>query len=256
MHFAEFRKLREEAEEPKGTPDSKEPKLDTPQVSARITLGDGNDYKPFIVSDNPASEHQGQNENLAPIIKAFKTGAIWGWTKDKDGTDKPVKISGKKLYLSGGSVRDILKGKTPKNMELTTDATPSEIKRILRQSLFKAVGDEGGSGDSNRTFEPKEKTKKGEPVSFVLTVNGEKFDLNCFRRDPHGSRSPETGTHGEDAKRRDLTMNSLYLLLSNDDGPNKEIVDFHGGIHDLNSGKARFVDGDVKKKSSKAPSED
>src|SRR3972149_3532092 len=62
----------------------------------------------------------------------------------------------------------------------------------------------------------------------------------------------EHGTHAEDSRRRDLTINSMYLLLSNDNGPNKEIVDFHGGIHDLNNGSMKFV-GDTKSKLKESP---
>ncbi len=38
---------------------------------------------------------------------------------------------GKKLYLVGGSVRDFLKGDSPKDFDLCTDATPDEIINIL-----------------------------------------------------------------------------------------------------------------------------
>ncbi len=49
------------------------------------------------------------------------------------------------------------------------------------------------------------------------------------------------GGHKDDASRRDLTINSLYLLLNNDDGPNTAITDFHGGVHDVETGNVRFV---------------
>ncbi len=232
MKFSEYVKLREGDES-------------SPSVSAKITLGDGNAYQPFFISDSPSSEHSGKNANLSPIVRAFKEGGIWGWTKDKEGGDqKPVKIGSKKLYLAGGAVRDFLKGKTPKNIELVTDATPSEIKKILRQNGF------SDTAKKSKSFKIRETNTKGEPFMFDIIVNGEKFELSPFRKNMTGDH--EHGTHAEDSKRRDLTINSMYLVLSNDNGPNKELIDFHGGIHDLGSGKMKFL-GDAKSKISESP---
>ena len=242
MKFSEFRRIREAQD---GT-DSQSPTKQS--VSTKITLGDGNAFQPFIVSDVGSSEHAGKNANLSPIIRAFKDGGIWGWTKDKTSSDqKPVKVGSKKLFLAGGAVRDILKGKTPTSMELVTDATPSEIRKILKQNGF----EEGGATSKNsKTFKVREKNAKGESFLFDITVNGEKFELSPFRKNQTGDH--EHGSHVEDSKRRDLTINSLYLVLSNDNGPNKEIVDFHGGIHDLNNGKMKFL-GDTKNKLKESP---
>lgn len=94
---------------------------DTP-LAAKVTLGDNNDFQPLTISDDPNSEHYGKNKNLAAIVRAFKKGANWGWSKDdKSGEDKPVKVGTKKLFLTGGALRDHLAGKKPRNMELVTD---------------------------------------------------------------------------------------------------------------------------------------
>jgi hypothetical protein len=42
------------------------------------------------------------------------------------------KSSGKDFYLVGGSVRDALLGKTPKDFDVTTNATPDEVEEILK----------------------------------------------------------------------------------------------------------------------------
>ena len=49
-------------------------------LGSKITLGDGDDYEPFVISNDPKSEHYGKNRNLADIVKAFKEGANWGWS--------------------------------------------------------------------------------------------------------------------------------------------------------------------------------
>ncbi|MEJ2069342.1 MAG: hypothetical protein P8X58_02880, partial [Syntrophobacterales bacterium] len=42
--------------------------------------------------------------------------------------------SGYKAYLVGGSVRDLLLGKRPKDFDLATDARPGEIRKLFRNS--------------------------------------------------------------------------------------------------------------------------
>ena len=45
--------------------------------------------------------------------------------------------SGHEAYLVGGSVRDILMGREPKDWDITTSATPGDLKKIL--SKYKLV---------------------------------------------------------------------------------------------------------------------
>lgn len=263
--FEQYRKLREAAD---GRDDSKDNDEAHKGLHSNITLGDGNDFPPFIVSDRKGNrEHGGQNANLAPIIRAFKDGASWGATKEKDsGQLKDVKISGKKLYLVGGSVRDIIMGRTPKDLDIATDATPEEIEKILEQNGFvkrdKAPeeGDEhqerrrkqqGYDGPSpqdahDKSFFHLGKDETGEPFVYGVVVNGEMFELATFRKDHKGGdniklNKVQHGTHADDAKRRDLTMNQMYIQLDNPDGENKKLIDHHGGIHDIKAGRVKFV---------------
>lgn len=52
----------------------------------------------------------------------------------KDITDLSniFKENGKSLYLVGGAVRDAVAGKTPKDFDVATDATPDEVIEILK----------------------------------------------------------------------------------------------------------------------------
>lgn len=263
-NWREYRLLREQQEK-KTNGASQE----LGAIGTKVSLGDGNDFIPFEVSDDPKSEHYGKNKNLAPIVRAFKQGANWGWSRDDStGGDKPVKISGKKLYLAGGSVRDHLKGKKARNIELATNASPDEVYHILKQNGFEFVNDKGQIGnpksakvspnrkEGNRQFFWVEKTNKnGRPFSFGLQVNEDQFTMDVFMKSPRGmvEADPEPGTHAEDAAGRDFTMNGMYILLGNDNGPNKELSDFFGGMHHLTSGRVAAI-GDMKHKLKEDPS--
>lgn len=237
-------------------------------VGSRVSLGDGNDFLPFEISDDPKSEHYGKNKNLAPVVRAFKQGANWGWSRDDStGNDKPVKITGKKLYLAGGAVRDHLMGRKARNIELATNASPDEVYHILKQNGFEFMSEKGVSGQKSSKVSPNRKegnkqlfwvnrtNKNGRPFSFGLSVNGDEFEMEVFMKTPRGhvEADPEPGTHADDASGRDFTINGMYILLSNDNGPNKELSDFYGGMHHLKSGRISAI-GDMKKKLKEDPS--
>lgn len=230
--------------------DKKEDKSNA--ISSKITLGDGNDYEPFVISDDKNSEHYGANKSLAPIVRAFKKGANWGWSKDeKTGTDKAVKITGKKLFLTGGALRDHLVGKKPRNMELVTNASPDEIYHLLKQNDFEFSGED--DGDSNQDFWVLEKDVNGRPYKFGIRVKNDEYELSVFSSNSKGIPGEyKPGTQQEDASSRDFTINAMFLALTNDNGPNKEIFDYFGGLHHLNSGKIVSV-GDIDKKLEEDP---
>lgn len=257
-------------------------------VSTSLKLGSNNDFAPFVVTDDPRNPEYPSHENLAPIIRAFKDASkvkVYD-SMGPDGKPKPHNLPQKKLYLVGGPVRDHLMKQTPNDLDLVTDATPDEIRMILRDAGFKEVGGPkgtqsgGGSGQgpANRNegvpgkptngtpgkttsngggppsssagqgpkwYMVKGRDKTGKDFVFSVHVNGQEFDLATFRKDHGGDgRHPdqmEFGSHQDDASRRDLTINSMYLLLTNDNGPNTDVSDFHGGIHALMNGNVSFV---------------
>jgi tRNA nucleotidyltransferase/poly(A) polymerase len=250
-----FKEFVEEKNQEKG-------KSETPGLSSKVSLGDNNDFEPFIVSDDPNSQFYGKNKNLAPIIRAFKKGANWGWSKD-DGTgeDKPMKIGAKKLFLTGGALRDHLAGKKPRNYELATNCSADEVYHLLTQNKFEFVGDAGDmntgidtpQGNGKYTFWVKEKGKKGRPTCFGLKVKNDEYELTLFKKDVDPNAEDDNGgTQSDDAARRDFTINSMYLTLANDNGPNKEITDFFGGMHHLKDGKIAPI-GDLGEKLEKDP---
>lgn len=239
--FDQFKLLKESSE----TSESK-PKKSSNALGTKITLGDNNDFQPFEISDDTKSAHYGKNKNLAPIVRAFKSGANWGWSKDDEtGDDKPVKIATKKLYLAGGAVRSHLKGEKPRNIELATNASPDEVYHLLKQNKFEFCKE--GQDAGKQCFWVKKANKNGRPFSFGIKVNNDEYDLDVFYKSARGfdgDEEPEHGSHTDDANSRDFTINGMYIQLTNDNGPNKDLYDFHGGIHHMMAGQIVPIGGE------------
>ncbi len=133
---------------------------------------------------------------------------------------------GFKGYLVGGGVRDLMLGRTPKDFDIATDASPGQVKRLFRNSRI--IG---------RRF-------RLAHVFFGPTI----IEVATFRRDPdpQGQKSPpgdllitsdnEFGTPREDAFRRDFTVNALFYDISS-----FTVLDYVGGIEDLADGVIRTI---------------
>lgn len=120
-----------------------------------------------------------------------------------------LKDNGYSAYIVGGAVRDLLVGRTPKDFDIVTDATPSKIKRIFRNSRI--IG---------RRF-------RLVHVIFGLKV----FEVSTFRSNADGSVGNDFGTIDEDVMRRDFTINALYY-----DPILEQVIDYVGGVRDLKKG--------------------
>ena len=133
--------------------------------------------------------------------------------------------AGKSFYLVGGAVRDALMGKTPKDLDVTTDALPDDIVSILK-------------GDASTNYQILE-IGKAFGVVKVITPDGNEYEIATFREDIGKGRRPDAVSFTsieKDVSRRDLTMNALFYDI--DAG---EIVDFVGGIEDIERGVVRTV---------------
>ena len=133
------------------------------------------------------------------------------------------KSSGKDFYLVGGSVRDALLGKTPKDFDVTTNATPDEVEEILKAYPEYRVLELG------RAF----------GIVKIITPEGNDYEIATFRTDIGKGRRPDSvefATIEKDVNRRDLTMNALFYDISN-----KEIVDYVGGIQDIENKVVKTV---------------
>lgn len=138
--------------------------------------------------------------------------------------------AGFRLYLVGGVVRDLLLGSltTAYDIDLTTDAVPGDIKRIVDPfaSALWTQGERFGTIGARVA---------GQPVE-ITTHRAEAYD--------DASRKP-TVTFGtiidDDLARRDFTINAMAISL-----PERDLLDPFGGLNDLRARRlATPLDADV-----------
>ncbi len=122
---------------------------------------------------------------------------------------------GHELALVGGPVRDVFLGRSPGDLDLTTDAPPERVLEITRTWADSAwlVGIAFGTVG----------LRKGDAIIEITTYRSERYAAD--------SRNPEVryGTSLEDdLLRRDFTVNAMAARL-----PDCELVDPSGGLGDL-----------------------
>lgn len=122
----------------------------------------------------------------------------------------------------GGCVRDILLGKEPKDFDVTTNATPEQIKELFRNCRL--IG---------RRFRLAH-IVFGREIIEVATFRGHHAqteplagEQNLSRQSDHGQllRDNVFGSIEEDAERRDFTVNAMYYNIAD-----FSISDFAGGM--------------------------
>ncbi|HEX8410937.1 MAG TPA: polynucleotide adenylyltransferase PcnB [Thermoanaerobaculia bacterium] len=144
--------------------------------------------------------------------------------------------SGYRAYLCGGSVRDLLMNRTPKDFDVATDAHPAEVRRLFRNSRI-----------------------IGRRVRLVhIIFQDQVVEVATFRREPDRGVAvpvvsddpavlPESedflitddntfGSPLQDAKRRDFTINALFYNISD-----FSVIDYVGGLEDLREGRVRVI---------------
>jgi poly(A) polymerase len=151
-------------------------------------------------------------------------------------------------YLVGGSVRDLLLGRQPKDFDVATDAHPYQIKKLFRNCWI--------IGRRFRLAHVKFGPKTIEVATFRRVLPEAPPELvDAGSADPDAPNSvvvasaPETpgdagavhrdntfGTPEEDAFRRDFTINGLFYDIST-----FAIIDYVGGLGDLQKGIVRSI---------------
>lgn len=263
--FSKYCNIREET----GT----KPSQQGASVTSRIKLQKKEGSKEFA----PFTVNKTTHPNLRLLIKAFedsdKVGVGYTTIEKNKGEVEP-QLKKKVLYLVGGAVRDHLKGKTPRNYDLVTDATPSEMRMILggEDSGFTESKPREGDfasderyaklpapGTKNKVFYASRWDKQGKELEITAEINGEKFELATMSKSAKSRRvTPEKGEPAssveEDSANRDFTINSLYIPLTTSDGDNTELIDPHGGAHHLKSGEIQPVGDGLDDRLSEDPS--
>lgn len=127
-------------------------------------------------------------------------------------------------YLVGGGVRDLYLGKTPKDFDIGTDARPGQIRRLFNNSRT--------IGRRFRLVQVFFKNRKTIEVSTLRSLSEHDID------GPEAILAPNNtyGTPDQDALRRDLTINALFYEIEN-----RTIIDYVGGVTDLDRGIIRII---------------
>lgn len=122
---------------------------------------------------------------------------------------------GHEAYIVGGAVRDLLIGRIPKDFDIATDASPSRVKRLFRNS--RVIG-------------------KRFRLVHVFFRDGKIHEVATFRAPESGDRNHVFGTLIEDVMRRDFSLNALYY-----DPEEETIIDFVNGVKDIRNGVLKSV---------------
>ena len=119
--------------------------------------------------------------------------------------------------LVGGSVRDLLLGKVPKDFDVATNAHPHEIHALFKNSRI--IG---------RRFRLVHVFFKGGKVVEVSTFRSHSEFEETLTDDGEILKTDSFGTPQEDALRRDITINGLFYNIAD-----FSIIDYVGGIAGL-----------------------
>lgn len=138
---------------------------------------------------------------------------------------KKLQKAGHTTYIVGGCVRDLLLGLYPKDFDISTQAVPQQVKRLIPYSYI-----------------------IGRRFRLVLAKRGnQQFEISTFRKlaPPQDKDSEDTGpimddnefgTPEDDARRRDFTVNGLFY-----DPSKGELIDHVQGMEDIESGLIRMI---------------
>jgi poly(A) polymerase len=150
-------------------------------------------------------------------------------------------------YLVGGSVRDLLLGRRPKDFDIGTSAHPYQVKKLFRNCWI--------IGRRFRLAHVRFGTKTIEVATFRRPVTAEDLADTNGSADPVAvpdntpavvderdaadrlvHRDNTFGTPEEDAFRRDFTVNALFYDIAT-----FSIIDYTGGLNDLRDGLIRCI---------------
>ena len=148
---------------------------------------------------------------------------------------KKLQDGGFTAYIVGGAIRDMMLGREPKDYDISTSATPEEVRAVFGRRQARIIG------------------KRFRLVH--VRCGRDIIEVSTFRRNPEDTgqivgksrrkavpenmifRDNDFGTAEEDAWRRDFTVNALFYDPVHDD-----LIDYTGcGIDDMHAGIVRAI---------------
>lgn len=130
-----------------------------------------------------------------------------------------LRSAGYTSFLVGGSVRDLLLGKKPKDFDISTSAKPEEIKQLFRNCIL--IG---------RRFRLAH-LRFGKKILEVST-----FRSGDNETDALIVRDNDWGTPEQDVMRRDFTINGLFY-----DAETESVIDYVDGYEDITKKRLRTI---------------
>ena len=127
--------------------------------------------------------------------------------------------AGYEAYIVGGCVRDALLGREPGDWDITTSASPMEVKTIFHRTVDTGI----------------------QHGTVTVLMGGESYEVTTYRLDGayedgrHPTEVTFTSSLAEDLRRRDFTINAMAWH------PEKGLVDLFGGVQDLEQRIIRAV---------------
>jgi poly(A) polymerase len=158
--------------------------------------------------------------------------------------------NGYTAYLVGGSVRDLLLGRHPKDFDIGTSAHPYQVKRLFRNCWiigrrFRLAHVRFGP----KTIEVATFRRQVSAAELAAAEAAEASEAAAAPPDSDGiplgdgddrdrlvHRDNTFGTPEEDAFRRDFTINALFYDIAT-----FSIIDYTGGLEDLRNGLIRSI---------------
>ncbi len=141
-------------------------------------------------------------------------------------------------FVVGGSVRDLVRGRTPRDWDITTNATPDQIQTLFPDSFYENIF--GTVGVKVARFQEHTPAHHEHDIIEVTTYRSE--------ADYEDSRRPKTVRFetelANDLGRRDFTINALAYGKKEGQW---QIVDLFGGQEDLQNKILRTVGNPVER---------
>jgi len=146
---------------------------------------------------------------------------------------KQLTHAGYEAYLVGGGVRDLLLGLIPKDFDVSTNASPEQVRNLFKNSRiigrrFKIAHVFFGREIIEVATFRADQAESDDPLSIHKHNVSEETGMI--------TRDNVYGTIDQDAIRRDFTVNALYYNASNE-----TIVDFLDGIKALKNREMNLI---------------